>query len=236
MKVRVGAGSDEGRVRDHNEDSYLLQEPLFAVADGMGGHAGGEVASSLALEMLAQMPVTSAGEGTSLAEEFRKANQVVLDRAEAERELSGMGTTLTAVLTDGITAHVGHIGDSRAYLVRNGELRQVTEDDSLVHRMVDAGKLSPEEAGRHPSRSILTRALGVKEDISVQEKRLELQPGDRLLLCTDGLTGMVSDEEIQEILDRNGDPQDACNELIQAANKAGGLDNITVVLIDFLEG
>lgn len=233
MRVRVGARTDIGRSRDHNEDGYLVREPLFAVADGMGGHRGGEVASSVALESLEQLPKDSDGLLRALVDRIREANRMVLERGESDPELRGMGTTLTALVTQEQKAHVAHVGDSRAYLLRDGSLQQLTEDHSLVQRMVREGELTPEQAGRHPQRSILTRALGVDAEIAVDELTLPLLAGDRLLLCTDGLTGMIDPDRIHEILESERDPQAASDLLVEEANGAGGDDNITVVVVDF---
>lgn len=236
MRVRVGARSDIGRARERNEDAYLLRDPLFAVADGMGGHRGGDVASALALEILESGDDT-AGDATPtpLVETIKEANRRLLDRAESDRDLRGMGTTLTAVLTDDAKAHVAHVGDSRAYLLRDGTLQQLTEDHTLVQRMVREGRITSEEAGTHPQRSILTRALGVDADFSVDELTLDVHPGDRLLLCTDGLTSMVERDRIREILGGEDDPQVACDRLIDAANRAGGDDNVTVIVLDLTD-
>lgn len=236
MRVRVGARTDIGRSRDHNEDGYLIREPLFAVADGMGGHRGGEVASSVALESLQQLPEDADGLLRALVDRIREANRMVLERGESDPELRGMGTTLTALVTQEQKAHVAHVGDSRAYLLRDGSLQQLTEDHSLVQRMVREGKLTPEQAGRHPQRSILTRALGVDTEIAVDELTLPILPGDRLLLCTDGLTGMIDPDRIHEILESERDPQAASDLLVEEANGAGGDDNITVVIVDFEDG
>jgi len=230
MNVSVGAATDIGQVREGNEDSYLVVEPLYAVADGMGGHRGGEVASSLALETVQGMFERREG---SLAEQVAEANRAVFDRSQSDRKVSGMGTTLTAAQVDGNRVHLVHVGDSRAYLLRGGELTQVTEDHTLVHRMVMEGEISEEEAETHPHRSILTRALGVDQNIQVDEGDLEVAPGDRLLLCTDGLTGMVPEGQIREILLESLDPQEAVDKLVKVANRAGGIDNITALILDF---
>ena len=230
MKVSVGAATDIGQVRERNEDSYLIVEPLYAVADGMGGHRGGEVASSLALETVQGMFERREG---SLAEQVAEANRAVFDRSQSDRKVSGMGTTLTAAQVDGNRVHLVHVGDSRAYLLRGGELTQITEDHTLVHRMVMEGEISEEEAETHPHRSILTRALGVDQNIQVDEGDLEVAPGDRLLLCTDGLTGMVPEGQIREILLESRDPQEAVDKLVKVANRAGGIDNITALILDF---
>ena len=236
MRVVIGAASDIGRARERNEDSYVVEEPLFAVADGMGGHRGGAVASSMALETLREVLQDDRVAPTVLIEEIKAANQRVLRRGEADRDLRGMGTTLTALLAEGGKAHIAHVGDSRAYLLRDGSLKQLTEDHTLVQRMVLEGKLLPEEAERHPQRSILTRALGVDEDIEPDTLTLDpVLPGDRLLLCTDGLTGMVDGDRIEAVLQSEHDPQRAADTLIDEANAAGGDDNITVLVLDFVD-
>ena len=232
MKVSVGAATDIGQVREGNEDSFLVVAPLYAVADGMGGHRGGEVASSLALETVQGMFERKEG---SLADQVVEANRAVFDRSQNDRSVSGMGTTLTAALVDGSRVHLVHVGDSRAYLLRGGELAQLTEDHTLVHRMVMEGEISQEEAETHPHRSILTRALGVDQSVQVDEGDVEAAAGDRLLLCTDGLTGMVPEGQIREILLESADPQEAVEKLVKVANRAGGIDNITAVILDFSE-
>jgi protein phosphatase len=232
MNVSVGAASDIGQVREGNEDSYLVIAPLYAVADGMGGHRGGEVASNLALETVQEL--FERGSGT-LAEQVEQANRAVFERSQQDRSVSGMGTTLTAALIDDGRVHIAHVGDSRAYLFRAGELSLLTEDHTLVHRMVMEGEISEEEAETHPHRSILTRALGVDAAVQVDESDVEVGDGDRILLCSDGLTGMVGDGQIREILARNADPQSAVDELVKEANRAGGVDNITAVILDFVD-
>ena len=232
MNVHVGSATDIGQVREGNEDSYLVVAPLYAVADGMGGHRGGEVASSLALETVQEL--FERQEGT-LADQVAQANRAVYDRSQSDRSVSGMGTTLTAALVDGDTVHLVHVGDSRAYLVRDGQLKQLTEDHTLVRRMVMEGEITPEEAETHPHRSILTRALGVDESVQVDEGDVRIESGDRLLLCTDGLTGMVPEDQITEIILGSTDPQEAVDRLVKVANRAGGIDNITAVVLDFDE-
>jgi serine/threonine protein phosphatase PrpC len=229
MKVRVGAASDIGRVRERNDDSYLVEAPLFAVADGMGGHKGGDVASQLALETLEAEFREGRGD---LAQQIRDANAAVFERSRSDSAVRGMGTTLTAVVVAGTSALFAHVGDSRAYLLRAGDLRQLTDDHTLVARMVKSGEISEAEAGVHPHRSVLTRALGTEPEIDVDEFDVALTDGDRLLLCSDGLTGMVTEEQIVAILSAAPDPQDAADRLVRAANRAGGVDNITVVVLD----
>jgi PPM family protein phosphatase len=232
----VAAGvTDVGRVRDGNEDALLDQTNrlgLVAVADGMGGHRAGEVASATALEALR----AAVANGQSLRDAIEGANDAVLEKSESDQELHGMGTTLTAGMlgTDGYLT-VGHVGDSRAYLVRDGQLSQITNDHSLVEEMVRGGELTPEQAEVHPQRSIITRALGIDPQVEVDEYPLELQPGDRVLLCSDGLTSMVRPEEIANILGRERDPKRAAQLLVDAANAAGGEDNITAVIVEAVE-
>jgi serine/threonine protein phosphatase PrpC len=234
MRVEAAVRSDIGRLRQRNEDAYLVRDSLFVVADGMGGHRGGDVASALALETIESgAPDDDTLQG--LVEDIKRANQAVLERGEADRDLRGMGTTITALLVEDGRAHVAHVGDSRAYLLRDGTLQQLTEDHTLVQRMVREGRLTEDEAAHHPQRSVLTRALGVEEEVPVDELTLDVHAGDRLLLCTDGLTTMIDRGRIQKILARERDPQGACDKLIDAANRAGGDDNITVIVLDFVE-
>jgi protein phosphatase len=226
----MGAATDVGRVREGNEDAYLVDDAmgLMAVADGMGGHRAGEVASVTALEAL-RAAITS---GRPLRESIEDANQAVFAKAQTDTNLRGMGTTLTAgTLVAGGTVLLGHVGDSRAYLLHDGELRQVTEDHSLVEELVREGRLTADEAAVHPQRSIITRALGVDPAVDVDVYPVELTPGDRLLLCSDGLTGMVQPDVIAATLRREEDPARAAAQLIDAANQAGGEDNITVVVV-----
>jgi PPM family protein phosphatase len=232
MKVEVGVATDVGQVREGNEDAFLVEPPLYAVADGMGGHRGGEVASQLALETVEQL--FHAGDGT-LAEQVREANRVVFERSSEDRTVTGMGTTLTAAVIEGNLARLAHVGDSRAYLLRAGAMRQLTEDHTLVGRMMKAGEISSAEAEVHPHRNVLTRALGTEPDVSVDEDEVGLLDGDRLLLCSDGLTSMVTEEQIQAILESATSPQQAADRLVRAANRAGGVDNITVVVLDLLD-
>jgi protein phosphatase len=233
MRVVVGVATDIGRVRERNEDSYLVEPPLYAVADGMGGARGGAVASSLALDTVEELFRDGKA---SLPEMIRSANRAVFERSISDRKVSGMGTTLTATTVDEQGAHLGHVGDSRAYLLRAGALRQLTDDHTLVNRMVKAGEITPQEAGTHPHRNVLTRSIGTEPEVVVDENDVPLIDDDRLLLCSDGLTGMVTEPQIQAILETTPDPQEAANRLITAANRAGGIDNITVVILDIHEG
>ena len=230
MKVTAAVATDVGLVREGNEDSYLTDEPLFAVADGMGGHRGGEVASQLAVETLEKLFKKGIGE---LPDQVQEANRVVFERSVVDERVAGMGTTLTAALVEGDRIRLAHVGDSRAYLLREGDLRLLTEDHTLVHRMVTEGEISKEEAETHPQRSVLTRALGVDTVVDVDDDTVQVRPGDRLLLCTDGLTSMVSEQAIEEVLRAVPDPQEAAERLVRLANEGGGTDNTTVVVLDF---
>lgn len=229
MRIEVGSATDIGRVREKNEDSVLVHPPLYVVADGMGGHRGGDVASQIAVETLERL---AAEEPAPLADHVRRANRAVWDRSVEDQRLSGMGTTLTATRIDGMTAVLAHVGDSRAYLMRDGVLRQLTEDHSLVARMVKSGEITEAEADVHPHKNVLTRALGTDEEVDVDEETVALLDGDRLLLCSDGLTGMVTEDQILAILANSDQPQQAADRLVKAANRAGGIDNISVVVLD----
>jgi protein phosphatase len=230
MKLTPGGSTDKGRVRDGNEDGYVVDRrlQLFAVADGMGGHRGGEVASATALEALR----AAVASGTGLGDAISNANAAVHAKAGDNEDLLGMGTTLTAMVPDGHSALVGHVGDSRAYLLRDGELRQLTQDHSLVEELVREGRLTEEEAAVHPRRSTITRALGVDDAVEVDVYSVPLLAGDRILICSDGLTTMLRADDIAGLLRRESDPTRAANLLVDAANAAGGEDNITTIVID----
>jgi len=235
LKLVAAGVTDVGRVRDGNEDDFLDQANrlgLVAVADGMGGHRAGEVASATALEALR----AAVASGQPLRDAIEGANDAVLEKSVSDQELHGMGTTLTAGMlgSDGYLV-VGHVGDSRAYLARDGELTQITNDHSLVEEMVRGGELTREQADVHPRRSIITRALGIDPQVEVDEFPLELRPGDRILFCSDGLTTMVRPDEIASILGREHDPKRAAQLLVDAANAAGGEDNVTAVIADAVE-
>jgi protein phosphatase len=233
IHLDVGEATDTGRVRDHNEDGYLVDNELrlAAVADGMGGHRGGEVASATALEALHAAFAESGG----LRDAFLAANQAVIGRADEVPELRGMGTTLTVgVLGDDDTLLVGHVGDSRAYLVRDGELSRITTDHSLVGELIAAGELTEEQAERDPRRSMITRALGLEPSLVVDLYPVPLAPGDRVMICSDGLTTMVGEDAIFDVLDSEPGPSGAAQRLVDAANAAGGVDNTTVVVLDAL--
>jgi PPM family protein phosphatase len=234
MRIDVGASSDVGRLRTGNEDSFLVDDrlELYAVADGMGGHNAGEIASAIALEALR----AAVASGKALDAAIVLANSAIFDKAATDRALTGMGTTLTSVAILGeSTLLIGHVGDSRAYRIRDGTLEQLTEDHSLVEELVREGRLSPEEAEVHPRRSVITRALGIDPNVEVDLYTIDARTGDRLLLCSDGLTTMVRDDDVLRIAELDADPRDAADRLVDAANEAGGEDNITVLIIDVLE-
>jgi PPM family protein phosphatase len=236
MKISVGARTDVGRVRSANEDSYLVREPIFVVADRMGGHLAGDVASSTAVSTIeGHLSEAAPDQPDSFATLVRGANRAIWEKAQSDSALRGMGTTCTLLYLDDATAHIAHVGDSRAYRLRDGTLEQLTEDHTLVARMVREGKLAPEEAEHHPQRSIITRALGVDSDVSVDLLAVELRPGDRLLLCSDGLSSMVEESSILDVLGREQDAQGAADTLVDRANEAGGEDNVTVLIIDVAE-
>jgi serine/threonine protein phosphatase PrpC len=234
MRIVAGVATDTGRVRDHNEDSFIVEPPLYAIADGMGGANAGEVASQLALETIGEMQRSGTG---TLDDEVREANRVVFARAGEDTKLAGMGTTVTAALASAEALHLAHVGDSRAYLRRAGSLRQLTNDHTLVDRMVQAGEISRDEADVHPHRNVLVRALGTEPKVDVEAMDLGLLEGDQVLICSDGLTDMVTENQITAILDiAQGAPQDAADRLVRAANRAGGIDNITAIVLEVQPG
>ena len=236
--LRHGAVTHTGMVRTVNQDTNLVAEPLFAVADGMGGHAAGEVASRVAVDVLRDNARPTA-EG--LVQAIRIANRAVWEKSEAEPSMRGMGTTLCAVVlvpgADGAddVVVVANVGDSRVYVHHDGALEQITEDHSLVEDLVREGRLTPQEAKHHPQRNVVTRVLGIEEDVQVDTWEVVPYVGDRFLLCSDGLFNEVDEERIAGTLRRLRDPQDAAAELVRLANEAGGRDNITVVVVDVLD-
>jgi protein phosphatase len=224
------AKTDTGRQRRENEDSALAQAPVFVVADGMGGAQAGEVASRIAVEAFAQELPSSGTPEQRLVARVHEANRRIFDVSRSERERAGMGTTLTAAYLVGSNLTIAHVGDSRAYLFRDGSLKRLTQDHSLVDELVRRGKLTEEQAAEHPQRSIITRALGPEPDVEVDTWTYPVRAGDVLLLCSDGLTSMVSEERLEEILASAETLRGAAQALIDEANAAGGRDNITVVL------
>jgi serine/threonine protein phosphatase PrpC len=223
--------SHPGRRRRRNEDAWVCHPPLFAVADGMGGARGGEIASRVAATALGES-VDGSGEARVVAL-IQEANRQVYERAREDSDASGMGTTITVALFENGIVSIGHVGDSRAYLIRNHKVDQLTEDHSLVAELVRSGRLSPEEAESHPQRSVITRALGTDPDVDVDSFSVEAKPGDLFLLCSDGLTTMVDDEGILDVVEPRRDDLDAAaKELVAEANRSGGEDNITVVFFE----
>jgi protein phosphatase len=249
MSHQVCGATDVGRRRETNEDQYLVDPAIgvYAVADGMGGHAAGEVASQLAIETLSAAlrrdgwpDTTSEGSeqerktrtALSIRQAIAEANRKICEAVVDHAEWKGMGTTLVALAISGTSAIIGHVGDSRAYLVRAGQLSRLTSDHSWVNEQVKLGLLSPEDAQRHPWRNIVTRALGNRTEVDVDLLEQPIEPNDLFLLCSDGLNTMLRDGEIRTILEKHADnPEDACTELIAAANARGGEDNITVVVL-----
>lgn len=231
--IRAAARTDVGRQRELNEDSVFIGGHVFVVADGLGGHKGGEVASAIAIDTIKPLAdLTPSEAAAQINDAVQRANVAIFDRSRGDHTVTGMGTTVTAFVVDGAIGHLVHVGDSRAYLIRDGAIEQLSEDHSMVARMVREGRLTPEEAERHPQRSMLTRALGSERDVRLDDTDIPLAPGDRILLCSDGLTNMLSDAEIAAtILDRIA-PQEICDALIDQANERGGIDNITAALIE----
>jgi protein phosphatase len=245
LRIRVGAVSDVGRARTINQDAYLVLEDLglYAVADGMGGHRGGEVASQIAVDALRAAYVDRAAD--ALADAIAEANGRIFDTGAGDPNLHGMGTTVVAaaVLSDGETGDdaagdqilVANVGDSRAYLFRDGDLTQLTEDHSMVADLLREGRITEEEAEVHPQRNIVTRVLGVYEEVEVDLWPIDAVAGDRVILCSDGLFNEVAPDQITSVLRRLDDPQEAASELVRRANEGGGRDNITVVVLEVVD-
>jgi len=254
VRITCEAVSDVGRKRKGNEDALFLNEEqrLFVVADGMGGHAAGEVASRVAVEAIAEFVALTGGnqeitwpfglddsisyEGNRLKTAVRHANSRVLEATRESAEYEGMATTVAAVLVDGDTANLAHVGDSRIYLFHDGKIEQLTRDHSWVNEQIETGAISPEQARSHPLRNVVTRALGGRADLVVDIQSRRMAAGDMLLLCSDGLTTMVTDADIARILgEAQGDVAKGAADLVNEANQRGGEDNITVVLLKFGE-
>lgn len=253
LEIRGAGRSDVGRKRRSNEDSFAASDALklYVVADGMGGHAAGEVASRLAVESISRHISGAGSESDATAPSeapaeprlpaparrvltaIRMANQEIVRNVRRDQTLRGMGTTVVMAYIPGRRAYIGSVGDSRAYLVRGGDIVQLTDDHTFVNEQVRAGTLTPSEARRHPTRNILTRAVGSQEDVEADLVEQDLLPGDLLLLCSDGLTTMIDDEEILgAVRGHGGDPDHACRALVELANARGGDDNITAVVIE----
>lgn len=229
-----GSRSDVGLIRDHNEDSFLCRPPLFAVSDGMGGHAAGEVASSIAIHTLAKNAPEGADAAT-LAAALEKANHAVIEAPESGRGREGMGCTLTTCIIENNKLACAHVGDSRMYLVHNNMVVRVTHDHSYVEELVDAGAITADEARVHPKRSVITRALGSDRDMYADHFTINVEVGERIVLCSDGLSSMISDAELEQICLSHKQPQACADALVSAALVAGGSDNVTVVVIDVLD-
>jgi protein phosphatase len=246
--------TDVGRKRKHNEDAFALDvsEGLFIVADGMGGHAAGEVAAKITVETIGEFIAATRQKeeatwpfrydhelefnSNRLAIAIEKANERVMAAVAAQPWLKGMGTTVVAGLLNEKTLSLAHVGDSRAYLYRDGRLSRLTDDHSWVHEQVAAGILTEEEAKSHPLKNVVTRALGGGPSVSPDLQELSFQPGDEFIFCSDGLTTMLSDEEILDHAEKERDPQSLCRKLVETANERGGVDNITVVIVRVPDG
>jgi protein phosphatase len=228
--VEHAALSDVGRQREGNEDSMLVDPPLFVVADGMGGAQAGEVASGMAVDTLAELAPGDGDIDDELVEAIARANLRIHDRAQEDRSLAGMGTTITAAFVHDGKVTIGHVGDSRAYRFRDGELAQLTDDHSLVAELERHGKLTAAEARVHPQRSMILRALGIGAEVEVDTYCFVGDAGDVFLLCSDGLSGLVHDQVIGEVLGSAATLEGAARKLVELANLSGGPDNITTVL------
>ena len=235
---RSAALSDTGHRRIHNEDSFVWEPPLFAIADGIGGAQAGEIASRLATAALAERRPGSHGEAVLVALVV-EANQRIYERSLGDPLVAGMGTTVTALLVDEAagTIALGHVGDSRAYVFRAGELSQLTDDHSLVGELVRSGRLTPEAAEQHPHRSVITRAVGTESTVEVDVETIRPEPGDLYIICSDGLTDMLQDAVIAHaVATAQAEPAAVAESLVAAANQAGGIDNITVIVFEIEDG
>lgn len=229
--ISFGSRTDIGYVRDHNEDSLIIIPPLFAVADGMGGHEAGEIASEITVNTLAELaPSHLDAEGLTAAVEAANYNVMKAPRQGIGRD--GMGTTLTVAMLEGERLLIAQVGDSRAYLLHKGHLQQITRDHSLMADLIEAGQITPEEARVHPNRSVITRAIGSDIHMRPDIYELNVDAGDRILLCSDGLSSMISNNAIESIMRRQSDAQHCADELVTAALENGGADNVTVVVAD----
>ncbi len=244
-KLEFASLSDRGRVRANNEDAcghIVPEDPaeleekgaVFVVADGMGGHRGGEIASQIAVRTILAFYAAHSDDNRSqaLARAFREANQTIISESVADTALFGMGTTCTALAFQGDHVYYAHVGDSRAYILRQGRIAQITHDHSIVGEMVRSGIISDEDARHHPKRNVITKSLGAQQDTvaDIPASPLPVEPGDTFLICSDGLTTYLSDEDIADVLATNP-PAEACKHLVQMANDQGGRDNITVQVI-----
>lgn len=241
----IGVKTDAGRIRDNNQDAYYLpldeERPLFIIADGMGGHKAGEIASNLAIEIISDNFSKSSNSEHMEEDDIKdkifssidEANDKIYKKAMEEENCSGMGTTVTLAYIANKNLYIGHVGDSRAYIFKDGNLSQVTEDHSLVEELIKNGSISKEEARHHPQRNIITRAVGTSKKIVADLITLPKNKTEILLLCTDGLTNMLDDEEIKKSLINSENMQQVCEDLVQLSNDKGGYDNITVLAVKF---
>ena len=232
-RLSWGSRGDVGLSREHNEDSYLCLPPLFAVSDGMGGEAAGEIASSICIQTLAENAPTEAN-AEALGEAIEAANQAIIEAPAKGVGKEGMGCTATAVLIENDKMALAHVGDSRCYLLHNQSLVRLTRDHSFVETLIEAGLITAEEARVHPKRSIITRALGSDPDMYADNLTIDVEKGERVLLCSDGLSSMITDAEIEKICQENKTPQLCADALVSAALAAGGSDNVTVIVVDIL--
>lgn len=226
-----GSRTDIGRMRDHNEDSLSVSPPLYVVCDGMGGHAAGEVASDIAVNVITRRAPRTP-DAAALGQAVEEANLAIIQAAHEGHGREGMGTTCTAAILQNERLVIAQVGDSRAYLVHGGTLQQITRDHSLMADYIEAGRITPEEARVHPERSIITRALGSDPYMQPDLFEINVETGDRLLLCSDGLSSMLEDAEISRLLNAIENPQECANALVGAACEAGGMDNVTVIVVD----
>ena len=233
MRLIVHGKTDKGLVRKENEDAFCIEKDLglLAIADGMGGHASGEVASKMAIEILRD---SLKKEGEPLPDRLdsgvKLANKMIYEASRSQSQLNGMGTTLTAVRLDGKRLSIAHVGDSRAYLIRGGVIEQLTDDHTIVSEQVARGMITREEAARSDMRNILSKALGIAPEVDVDMEELTVSEGDQLVLCSDGLSELISDDEILSEVQSSNRPDLACYELVDLANQRGGEDNITVIV------
>jgi protein phosphatase len=246
LVIRAAGGTDVGCVRERNEDAYLVgaENDIFIVADGVGGHGGGDKAAQMATTLLPDITrrriagspePSSSGDpaiATMLADSLQELGHCIREAGASRLEYKDMGATVVVALLQAHHAHIAHMGDSRAYLLRDGDLRQLTEDHSIVELLVRNGEITPQEAVDHPTKGWLTRFVGMEADVPAATQTIELQPGDRLLLCTDGLWGMLSDDQLKVILAEGNDPEVTCRSLLTSAKQVGGQDNLTAVVID----
>lgn len=229
--MNIGAKTDIGKIREQNEDTYGYRDNLFVIADGMGGHKAGEIASAIAVEIVLASEVSSDPE-LSLHEAVLNANNAILDEMAKNVDFFGMGTTIAILFLAKDKAYVSHVGDSRIYKLSEGNLTQLTDDHSFVAELIKNGSITEEEAKIHPQRNVLTRALGTPGKLEFEVNSFPVITGDKFLLCSDGLTGMVTENIMKEILESNEESQKVVDKLVQKANDNGGIDNITAIVIE----